>query len=45
MQEGVQQEDAAPMHLERPLHYRREGEIDQAKVWGRMRLCIRVLKV
>ena len=31
MQEGVQQEDAAPMHLERPLHYRREGEIDQEK--------------
>ena len=39
------QEDAAPMDLERPLHYRREEEIDQSKRWRRRCLCTRVLKV
>ena len=33
------------MDLERPLYYRREGEIDQAKVWKRGCLCTRILKV
>ena len=28
MQEGARQNDAAPMYLERSLHYRREGKID-----------------
>ena len=33
MQEGVHQEDAALMDLERPLHYRREEEIKHLKEW------------
>ena len=28
---GSPEEDVAPMDLERPLHYRREEEIDQSK--------------
>ena len=39
MQEGAHQEDAALMDLERPLHYRREEEIDQSKGWRRWCLC------
>ena len=35
MQKGARQGDAAAMDLERPLNYRREEEIDQAKGWGR----------
>ena len=45
MQEGAHQEDTAPMNLERSLHYRREGGIDQKKGGGRKCLCTRVLKV
>ena len=33
MQEGAYQYDAAPMDLERPLHYRREGKVDQVRGW------------
>ena len=29
MQEVAHQNDAAPMYLERSLHYRREGKLDQ----------------
>ena len=35
MQEGAHQEDAAHVDLERPLHYPREGKIDQSKGWRR----------
>ena len=31
MQGGVYREDAAPMDLEGPLHYQREGKVDQVK--------------
>ena len=34
MQEGALQNDAAPMYLERSLHYRREGKVDQVRGWG-----------
>ena len=33
MEEGTHYEDAAPMNLQRSLHYRREGGIDQEKGW------------
>ena len=39
MQEGAHQDDAAPMDLERPLHCRREEEIDQLKGLRRGCLC------
>ena len=34
MQEGVHRYDAAPINLERPLHYRREGNVDQVRGWN-----------
>ena len=33
------------MDLERPLHYRREGNVDQERGWRRSCLCTRILKV
>ena len=33
MQEGAHQNDTASMCLERPLHYRREGKVDQVLGW------------
>ena len=46
MQEGVHQEDAAPMDLtqKNPAFPNRRG-IDQAKEWRRRCLCDRILKV
>ena len=35
MQEGAQQNEAAPMYLERFLHYRREGKVSQVRGWRR----------
>ena len=35
MQEGAHQNDEAPMYLERSLHYRREGKVDQVRGWRR----------
>ena len=39
MQEGVHQNDAAPTHLERSLHYRRERKVDQVRGWRRRGVC------
>ena len=33
MQEGAHQNDAAPMYLERSLHYQREGKVNQVRGW------------
>ena len=35
MQELAHQNEAAPMYLERFLHYRREGKDDQVRGWRR----------
>ena len=42
MQEGAHQSDAAPMNLERFLHYWREGEVDKVRGWRRRCLWTRV---
>ena len=34
MQEGAHQNDAAPMYLERSLHYRKEEKVDQVEYIG-----------
>ena len=44
MQEGAHQQETAPMDLERPLHYRREGKVDQVRGWRRMCLCTRIFE-
>ena len=36
MQEG---NDAAPVYLERSLHYRREGKVDQVREGGGVGVC------
>ena len=45
MQEGAHRNDAAPMNLERSLHYWREGKVDQVRGWRRRCLWTRVWKV